>query len=276
MTTFEKIIKYGATAFAAVLAVGIVVGVLELGLSIVRTITGRNVERTDIISTFSVEDIQAITMNNSAADVIIEYYEGDEITVDAKNVPVTFKCTTDNNGILTIKNNSIKNTFLSFSIGKTKSKITLHLPMDFELSRLDLNGGVGDVIIHDLKIDMLTINGGVGDINASGLSVDKFTYKGGVGDFDMKSCTINTTKIDGGVGDVTIENSLLKDIDIDNGVGDIEIEIKGNIDDYSFDIDKGLGDIEINGRKPSYYKENNGQYKISCDSGIGDIEITIK
>lgn len=257
MTTFEKIIKYGATAFAAVLAVGIVVGVLELGLSIVRTITGRNVERTDIISTFSVEDIQAITMNNSAADVIIEYYEGDEITVDAKNVPVTFKCTTDNNGILTIKNNSIKNTFLSFSIGKTKSKIILHLPMDFELSRLDLNGGVGD-------------------INASGLSVDKFTYKGGVGDFDMKSCTINTTKIDGGVGDVTIENSLLKDIDIDNGVGDIEIEIKGNIDDYSFDIDKGLGDIEINGRKPSYYKENNGQYKISCDSGIGDIEITIK
>lgn len=274
MTMFEKVIKYAATAFAAILAVGIVVGVLEIGLSVARAIAGNNVERTDLTTTFPVADIQAISMNNSASDVLIEYYSGDEITIDAKNVPVTFHCGTDNNGTLTIKNSSIKNTIFSF--GNKKSKITLYLPMDFELSKLDLGAGVGDVIMHDLKIGTLTINGGVGDIDASGLSVDKFTYKGGVGDIEMKKCTINTTKIDGGVGDVDIVNSLLKDIDIDNGVGDIEIEIKGNIDDYSFDIDKGLGDIEINGKKPSYYKENKGQYKISCDNGVGDIEITIR
>lgn len=274
MTTFEKVIKYAATAFAAVLAVGIVVGVLRLGLLIISSVAGINMERIDETYTFNAGDIESVYMNNSAANVTIEYYTENEISVIATNVPKNFKCTTDNKGTLTIKNSKMKTAFLGFS-GK-KPKIILRLPKDFELKNLELNGGVGDIILSDIKINTLTVKGGVGDIDASGLSVDVFSFDGGVGDFDMTNCDINKSVINGGVGNIDIENSVLKDIDIDNGIGDIDIEIKGNIDDYSFDIDGGLGDIEINGRKPSYYKDNHGKYKISCDNGIGDIEITIR
>lgn len=274
MTTFEKIIKYAATAFAAILAVGIVAGVLRLGLLIITSVADINIERIDETYTFNAADIESVYMNNSAADVTTEYYSEDEISVIATNVPKNFKCTTDTKGTLTITNSKIKTTFLGFS--SKAPKIILRLPQDFKLKNLELNGGVGDIILSGLKIDTLTINGGVGDIDAGGLSVDVFSFDGGVGDFDMKNCDINKSSINGGVGDIEIENSVLRDIDIDNGIGDIEIEINGDINDYSFDIDGGLGGIKINDRKPSYYKDNHGKYKISCDNGVGDIEITIR
>lgn len=274
MTTFEKIIKYAATAFAAILAVGIVVGVLRLGFFIITSIAGHNIERTDITYTYNAEDIQSVCMDNSSANVTIEYYSGNEISVDATNVPVSFKCTTDSKGNLTIKNGTLKSAFLSFW-GKNP-KIVLLLPKDYELKNLKLNGDVGDITINDIKVETLDISGGVGDIDANGLSIDDFSFDGGVGDFNMVNCTINKSRINGGIGDIDIENSILKDIDIDNGIGDIDIEINGNIEDYSFDIDGGLGGININDRKPGYYKDNKGEYKISCDNGIGDIEITIE
>ncbi|MBQ3583338.1 MAG: DUF4097 family beta strand repeat protein [Lachnospiraceae bacterium] len=274
MSTFEKVIKYAATAFAAILAVGIVVGILQIAVSIIVGIAGGNTKVTDKSYTFEADEVKSIYIDNSISNVTVQYYDGDTISIEAENIPEEFDCKVNKNGTLNIKNESPKNALFSF--GSHKGKISVLVPEELTLKEFELNGGVGDITVNDLTLDIFTINGGVGDIDILNVTANGFSLDAGVGDFYMENCSANDTEIDGGVGDIEIQNCALKDVEIDNGIGDIDLVIDGDIDDYTFDMDGGIGSIRINGEKASYYKNNNGKYEISCDNGIGDIDITIE
>lgn len=252
MTNTEKIIKYIATAFGALLAVSIIVVILETGLYITRGLTGGSGKTIDRDDVFTASEIDTININNSVADVDFVVDSGSKnIRVKADNVSSKYTCTLLD-GTLKVKNRKVS----VFSFFNHSPRIKIYVPDELTLKKLFLQCGVGDVDVTSLTIDKLQVEGGVGDI-------------------EVKKCTIEYADFDMGVGDMEMKNCVLKNAKIDNGVGDVELKLNGNIDDYVFDIDNGLGDVDINGKKAKAYKNNSGPYKISCDNGIGDLEIDI-
>lgn len=257
MKSFEKTIKYIATGFAVLLAVSIIVGILNIVLTFVSSISGKDANLTDYSKSFGISDVKSIYIYNGCSDVNIVSTSDSEIKVEGKNVYNNFKCSVNSKGLLTISNKSSKNGFFSFFQFRTKSgEITIYVPDNFKIHTLNLDSGVGDTILADLNIAKLIIDGGVGDT-------------------DITSCLIKNGEFDIGVGDVTLNDCILYDAEIDGGVGDIDINIKENIDNYTFDIDSGIGSVRINGQKASTYSQNKGKYEIKCDTGIGDVKINI-
>lgn len=254
MTTFEKIVKYAATGFAALLAVGIVIGVLKIGYVGITAIAGGNADLQDTTATFDKDEVDSIYISNNVADVEIYTTNSSKITIEATDVFESFSCTVSRKGTLNI-DNSKKNVFSA--LFNKSPKIIIYLPEDLSVNTLELNGGVGDIEAENLNINQLIIDGGVGDI-------------------EMDNCNIKDGDFDTGIGDFNIKDSTLLNASIDNGIGDITLELNGNIDDYSFEMDNGIGEIRINDKKASYYPEEDGKYEIECDNGIGDIKITIK
>lgn len=253
MTNTERIIKYIATAFAALLAVTIIVTILQAGLILTKGTSGLNGKTTSDTQNFQLNEIKTIDIKNDVSDVkFVVDDDATMITVEAKEVSTKYSCTL-NDGTLQIKNKKAS----VFSFFNKDPRVIIHIPQDMALDKLVLNCGVGDVHINSLKLDI-------------------FKVKGGVGDITVRDCTIEHADFDMGVGDMDMKDSILKNAKIDNGVGDVELSLNGNIEDYDFDIDNGLGEVEINGKSAKNFKENNGLYKITVDNGVGDVDIDIK
>lgn len=254
MTTFEKIVKYAATAFAALLAVGIVITILEFGFHSISSIVGSHADLTDTSAAFETDEIESVKINNNVADINISTTTGSEIVVEGKDVFETFICQINKKGQLEINNKGAKSAF--FSMFNKSPKITVYIPENFNIKEL-------------------TFECGVGDIDADGLDIDKLIINGGVGDIKLTDCNIKNGELDGGVGDIDFSDCTLLDASIDNGVGDIDLNLNGDIDDYCFDTDNGIGTIRINGVKADSYPKSDGKYEIECDNGVGDIKINI-
>lgn len=253
MTTTEKIIKYAATAFAALIAVGIVVTILEFGFCIIHTFSGGNSNTTDKSTDFSVEKVTSIEIDLNVGTLTIkESSDNEQILVDAEHVASSYTCELSNNGVLTVKNKNIKSKFLNFF--KRKSNITIYIPHNTNLDNLTVKVGVGDIDLEDCISDSMTINNGVGDVTLSSI-------KG------------NTVKFDLGIGDIDIKDSIIQNADIDSGIGDFTMDLNGDVEDYDIKLDTGIGDHKINDKSTKKYSGMNALYKIKLDTGIGDCEL---
>lgn len=256
MTTFEKIVKYVATGFAALLAVGIVVGILQGILLIIGIISGNSGKTIDSNQVFEMnKGISNIQIESSVGD--IQFYEttGNEIRIDAKSVSENYSCELDDKGTIIIRNKNTKS--FVFSWFRRNSTIKIYIPKELELKSVNLDLGVGDVKIQELAAKELIIDSGIGEIQ-------------------LKDSKIMNLEADFGIGDFKTEDCQMGNIQVENGIGDIRLNLIGDINDYEIEVDKGLGDSKINDENIKYYKEGEPIYEISCDSGIGDIKINIK
>lgn len=255
MTSFEKIVKYMATGFAALLAVGIVVCILQGILFLVGMISGSYGKTIDASQSFEAKQVRNIRIESSVGDIRIYETDGDEIRIEAKKVSERFTCELGGNNTIEIRNKNTR-TFI-FNLFRHSPSINIYIPKDVKLDVVNMESGVGDLRIEDLKASELNVEIGVGDVRLTG-------------------CEILSSEYDLGIGDIRMEDSSMGDIETENGIGDIRLELKGDIDDYEIEIDNGIGDNEINGKSRKNFEAERPKYEINCDTGIGDININIR
>ncbi len=255
MTKFEKIVKYAATAFAALLAVSIVIGILQGILLVIGLISGNGGKTIDSSNQFELsKEINNIQVESSVGNVQIYETDGNEIKIEAENVIENYTCNLDN-GTIKIKNKNTKSHI--FGWFRKNTTIKIYIPKETELKKIDLSLGVGDVKIEKTSVGELIIDTGVGDVKVNDSKIDKSEFKSGVGDFKVNNCSMGN-------------------VEVQSGVGDIKLNLIGDIEEYEVKIDGGIGDKEINDKSGKSYKSEKAIYKINCDSGVGDVEINVE
>ena len=239
---------------------------------------------------FSASDVKNIHIDNTYSDVTIKKSSGNDIIIDATNVPEKFTAEIAGD-TLTINSPKSKNTFISVPwFSEKESSVEISLP-DKEYNELIYKSGVGDTRISDVRFDTVSLSSGTGDDDLISMECGELTIQKGVGDLRINDLSCVSCRIDAGTGDINAENFRCKKLlDADSGAGDIDfinaetggIKFDTGTGDISFrgkingniDIDAGVGDIEMALKNPESDFGKNGKYTMTIDKGVGEKEIT--
>lgn len=264
MTTFQKIIKYLALAFAIFLSISIISGICS-ALFTVTNLFGANTE-SEIVNHTIGTDFTSISINLSGAELEIKTGEKFDVETNHKYL----KCE-EKDDIL-----KISETRTLFASHPKGMKVILTVPKDKIFDYVDISAGAGSVTIDELSSNMLDIELGAGELKAQCLNANnKAEIDGGAGSVTISGGRLNNADIDMGVGELNLTSELFGKSSIDYGVGETNLVLIGEEDDYKIELDKGIGEAWLDGKKmsdDSVYGA--GKSFIEIDGGIGELSIT--
>ena len=263
MTTFQKVIKYLAMAFAIFLIVTILGGILSAIGLFGGIFTGDAV--TDEMKSYSVNGIiQDLDIEIHAADLSIK--EGDTFSVQSnlKHLKVEVK-----DGTLHIEETEKR-------FGKYEGALlTVYVPAGTVFEQMRLITGAGRLTVESLSAKEIHLVLGAGDGSIGTLiATESAKIDGGTGRITVSGGSLRNLDLDMGVGQLNLRSALRGDCRLDMGIGASNLTLIGTKDDYKLDLEKGLGSISIDGEDGSHYGgSGNGSHKVEVDGGIGAINI---
>lgn len=181
------------------------------------------------------QGITAIDLNIGLGDINIII--GEEFSVNAVEMSSNFKCY-EKNGKLVIEDKWKYQD--NWNNGNDyNSVIDITVPEGVTLKELDLNTGLGDIMVYEISVKDL--------------------------------------EIDTSLGDIHVEQVTFDDADVYSSLGDVYIMLNGSQTDYNYDLATSLGVVYVNGEgyenltSGSYKKNNKTKKDLEVESSLGDI-----
>jgi len=263
MTTFQKVIKYLAMAFAIFLTVSIIGGALSI-LGLFGGFFGGDAVTEDM-KTYTVSlDIKSLLVEINAADFRV--VQGERFSVESNLKHLTVE---DKNGVLTIKETK------KFGSTYTGAVLTLYIPADTVFEKASITTGAGRLTVDHLSASAMNFEFGAGEVTIGTLiAISDIDIDGGAGKITISGGLLHNLDLDMGVGQLNLTSTLTGESDFDLGIGESNITVIGNKDDYKLDIEKGIGNITVDGTNVSGIQgEGNGNNRIEVSGGIGAIHL---
>lgn len=284
MNELQRVIKYLAMAAAIFLSCIIIYGIVSSVLLLTDFLEFRrdsddsnNRNNTEISQTYeSIADVDNISIDHSFGNLTIKTGDVDMVEVASDDLKDDLDIKKTMDGTLIIKSRrDFRDLFDRINRDEQKGNITIYIPKGYDLTKLKIDAGAGNILLEDLTVEKLDIDAGAGVIFANNIKADSAILDGGVGDMRFLDVTFENADLDCGVGNMTVTGYLLGKSDIDCGVGEVNLEIKGTVDDYNLKIEKGLGTILVNGTKFSDLEWNNisASNALDISGGLGNIDI---
>ncbi len=275
MNTTQKVIKALAIALAAFIIFMIISSIVGLigAITGLRFLTGlftTDVEVEDVLQVYNVAEVKRIDIDTNIADLNI--LVGDEFKIEAKDVVKGFTHEL-NNGTLKIKEKTIKNVINTNLEG---SVINIYIPKDTVFEVVEMDAGIGDTKVEELRANTMDIETGVGNVEIDYIEAkQKLDISCGVGNFEIRNSVINNLEFDAGVGHYNITSYLTGYSQIESGVGDGRITLlEFSENTHKINVEKGVGNIILNGEKMSNNSSfGNGEHYLKIEGGVGNIDI---
>lgn len=279
MTSFQKVIKYGAIAFAIYLCF-LIIGMIIFGITAIFGITTgleifeNSKDNVAMITKWEQEytNITNLDINLSVCRLTIK--KGDMLKVDVSDVSDQFNCEAEGDKLKIKDENWNKNMFNTLNY---KPEVTIYIPETMEFEEINIETGVNETNIESLKADRVNLKMGVGKYQVNFLSARYAKIETGAGEANIKHAEIEELKLDGGVGKLVLTSKITQKADIDCGVGKMELNLIGLVTDYKIKAGTGLGNFVVNGQK---VKDNqtlgNGNTTVKIDAGIGETVVNFQ
>lgn len=263
MSTFQKIIKYLAMAFAISLIVSIISGICY-GIGSVSFIFASDTE--DITKEFeSFSGANALYADLDGAELVIK--QGDTLKAEADSEYIS--CRQDGNRILiTEKSHRL------FGRNNKSRKVTVYIPENLVFDEAEISVGAGKVTAETINSKKLSLDIGAGEMIIDSLNVtDEAEIDGGAGSIKIADGSITNLDADTGMGEFILCARLSGSSEIDHGIGEADISLVGDESDYTITINKGIGEATLDGKSVSSGDYGNGASSIDIDCGIGEINV---
>ena len=266
MTTFQKVIKYLALAFAIFLIVTIF-GVIITGLSGISYLTSdKDTETVGEMQNFALSgDISSLSVDLSGAEFTIQ--TADKFEVESNHKYISVK---EDNGKL-----RIKETKKIFATSPKGIKVILSIPENFVFDDVMIDTGAGKMKIDALACDVLELSLGAGKADIKNLTANSQSkIDGGAGELNIDGGKLCNLSLDMGVGKLTLKSRIEGESELDYGVGETDLILLGSKNDYRIELDKGIGQSTFEGESmidDSVY--GTGENFIEIDGGVGEIKI---
>ena len=267
MTFWQKMIKYFAIAFAMLLIVSIIGGIVGTFSSLSFVFGDKDV--VGELETYSINsDIKELDIDISAADFVVK--TGDEFCVKSNYKYITVEEKSDRLVI------SEKKRFWGSYSGRVS--IELYVPEETVFEKANISTGAGRVTIETLSAELLTLNLGAGEVKIDFLNAtERAKINGGAGSITIGDGALRNLDLNMGVGELKLTSKLAGECDLDCGVGATNLVLIGTSEDYKIKLDKGLGEAKIDGeyiRNGCIYGA--GENTVDVDGGVGAIKITFR
>lgn len=262
MTPLQKTIKYCAMIFALILAVSIIGGIVQTGLSFFALFSVSEPEESGELYgiSLSVEDAENLKIELTSADLSI--LSGEELTLqtNSKSVEAETK-----NSTLVIKGDSL-----------SSARVILTLPEHIAFTKADITVDTGSVEAENLSSKHLDFEVGVGKAEFRSVFVtEKSDIEIGVGKADFVESFLANTETEVGIGKFSYQGTLSGRCNFDLGITLSDFEyFLGEGGGYSFEC--GIGNITLDGENFGQSMSASSDDKsnfVRTDNGIGIINI---
>lgn len=273
MTSFQKIIKYCATALAIFLIVTIIGG----GVTAILTVTGakslKNKYEENKAQLSQLEEYipalqtpEKLYIETGAADIVIE--KGEVFALKYAGADFRFK---EDEGKLKIENNEGS----LFSFGEVAGQLVITVPEKMSFKKVEINAGAGDIQIENLVCDSLDLDLGAGQVNVNHIKINKNAdIDGGAGEITVSDGYMANADISIGVGKAEIAAYLSGNSTVEAGVGDTKLVLKGDKTDYTVITDAGIGGFSVDGDHVSDGEViGDGENTVEIEGGIGAVRV---
>lgn len=262
MTELQRIIKIFSLALALLLAFGIIASVVSI---IGEIFMRKNTLDESIVYDFDA-DIKYIEINIDAAS--LNMILGDEFAVSS-NIDGLEVRAEDN--VLRIEQKRRRHIYNTHEVGE----LIITLPRNFELEKIVLNAGAGDIDIEMLSCKVADMDFGAGRAIIHHINVsERARIDTGAGELDINDGSIKDLDLDLGVGSCDLTAELLGRSSVSCGVGRANITVVGELESYTVDIRTGIGQARLNGVAVIGERIIGvGEHKLSIDGGIGEVNI---
>ena len=269
MTTAQKVIKNLALAFAILLIVSIISGILSALYALSGVLGLQKEDKTikDDMSMINFENGEVATLDIDVAFTNLIIKKGDNLIAETNNKDINCK---QNNQNLQIKEK--QHNWLSRN---NKGDLVVYIPENLEFEKVKINAGAGKIQIENINTENLYLELGAGETIIEKLNVkDDCKIESGAGKVSIISGNINELNLDMGVGKFEITSAITGNSKINAGIGNLELNIKGHKENYTIKADKGIGSIKIDGKEMADdVTYGDGENSIKIDGGIGSIKI---
>lgn len=276
MTNFQKIIKYGAIAFAIYLCITII-GMIVFGITILFGIgSGMEIFQNDTKNTAMITkwEQEYTNITNLEIDLSVcqlKIKKGNTLKVDVSNVSDEFKCEVQGNKLEISDKKVIRN---FWGMNDIKSEVTIYIPETIKFEEINIETGVNETEIESLKAENMKLEIGVGKCNINELSAQDAKIKLGAGETVIHQAKIESLKLEGGIGRLDLKSKIIEKAEIHCGIGKMELGFLGKKEDYKIKAETGLGNFKVEGQKISDESViGSGNAMIEIEAGIGEVTV---
>jgi len=274
MTSLQKIIKYVAIAFGIYLSI-MIISMIVFGITLIFGISAgvdmyeeSKEAKQEIISSDIMDITELENLDIDLTECKLEIKKGETLKVEYNKNDSDFECVL-NGKTLKIEDSGVHINW--FNLSEMKSNITIYIPDNIKLNKVDIELGAADTNIEYLNCEKLKINTGAGRCYIQNLIAQDAKIECGAGETVIGESTIDKIKIDGGVGKTTITGKITKNADIDSGIGKLEVNLIGDSSDYKIKSNTGLGNFIVDNQKVTDSQIiGTGNVDVEIDAGIGE------
>lgn len=279
MTSFQKVIKYGAMAFGIYLCL-VIIGIIVFSITAIFGVTagieifGNNQDNVAIVSKWEQEYSNITNMDIDLSVCKLNIKKGDALKVEASNVSSEFQCKEQGN---TLKIEDEKLSKNIFSTEEVKAEVTVYIPENMEFEEIIIETGINETSIEFLKADKIEIEMGVGTYQIDSIIARYAKIEAGAGEAKINHAEIEELKLDGGVGKLVLVSKITKKADISCGVGKMELDLLGTSKDYKIKAESGLGNFLVDNQKIKGDQTlGEGEVAIKIDAGVGETVVNFQ
>lgn len=280
MKPFQKVIKYGAMAFAIYLAI-MIISIIIFGITAIFGI-GAGIEAisnnmgnsadNDKLLTYTQEYTEIESLDIDLSKSGLEIRTGDSFKVEFINVSKDLSTKlNDANKELKIEDKPLK----LFENINSNSKVIVYIPNDYELKSIKLDlVGVSGAYMEGFKTAKLEVDMGAGKYEINNVQATNMDVESGAGETIIRNSSFDNLEFNGGVGKATINCKISNRGEIESGVGKLEVNLIGSKDDYKLRAETGIGNLTIDGNKVRDGEVvGTGNANIKVEAGIGETSI---
>ena len=276
MTSFQKIIKYGAIAFAIYLCF-MIIGMTVFGITAIFGISASfnmlgNRNDTAMLTKWEQEysNISSMKIDLSLCKLTIK--KGNTLKVDVSNVSDKFICETKGNRLI-IEDKKVYKVF--WDTQDVVPEVIIYVPDNIEFEEVSIKTGVNESYIESLKANKVDMEMGAGKYKIDKLLAKDAKIETGAGETLINQAEIEDLKLTGGIGRLVLTSKITKSADVDCGVGKVELNLIGLSTDYQVKTQTGVGNFTVDGKKVR--QDNgaigNGDVLIKVNAGVGETTV---
>lgn len=266
MTTFQKILRYFAIAFAVFLSVSII-GAIFGAVGLFGDLFDEGAVLADLTSYPVSAEIRNLEIVINATDLRITEGETFSIESNLKHLKVEER----GNTLFVTETRKLTGAY-------NGAVLTISVPAGTEFGKVDLTAGAGKVTIANLSAEAIDFELGAGEVNITSMTATgKAEIDGGAGQITISGGALRNFELGMGVGQLNLTSALTGDCQMDLGIGASNITLIGSKEDYKLEVSKGIGTLSVDGQNVNDYgSSGNGTNKVEINGGIGEINVLFK
>lgn len=127
------------------------------------------------------------------------------------------------------------------------SSITLYLPEDCTLERLDLSLGAGQLKLGDMVVQDMTASVGAGQLLMTNVTLGALDVSLGAGELRTQDVTVQTLAASIGAGNMDFTGAVNESAEISCNMGNVNMSLTGNKQDFNYQLSCVAGSMKVDG-----------------------------